>query len=162
MHVISIQSHKPICMACRSDPSMHDAAAWVWQWLERLTNFKLLLFAYRVSFPAILYLQECDLVSYLNDFEGSTDAILEQNYQCQHSEGYHPLNDNKEWIQQQELSLLPPTLQVFSSTVSPPTSPLPSPPPPTSKHVLHSGRDMQLLRETDAEEESPSSSSTKK
>ena len=137
-----------------------------WQWLERLSLILsyYILYAYRVSFPAILYLQECDLklVSYLSDFEGSTDAILEQNYQCQHSEGYHPLNDNKEWIQQQELSLLPPTLQVFSSTVSPPTSPLPSPPPTISEHVLYFGRDMQLLRETDAEEESPSSSSTKK
>ena len=112
----------------------------------------------------ILYLQECDLtlVSYQSDFEGSTDAILEQNCQCQHSEGYHPLSDEKEWIQQQESSLLPPTLQVFSSTVSPPTSPLPSPPPTTSEHVevLHdSGTDM---RESDAEEEPPSSSSTRK
>ena len=114
----------------------------------------------------ILYLQECDLtlVSYLSDFEGSTDAILEQNCQYyQHSEGYHPLSDEKEaqWIQRQESSLLPPTLQVFSSTVtvSPPTSPLPSPPPTTSEHILQchdSGTDM---RESDAEEESPSSSS---
>ena len=104
-------------------------------------------------------MQECDLtlLSCPSDCEVSTNtiyAILEQNCKYQLSEGHHPLC-TKEWIQQQA-PLLPPVLQAFRSTMSdsPPASlPLPSPSPTSMERARHdSGINMQLSRETDAEE----------
>ena len=101
------------------------------------------LIAFQSFYPSSQETQ-CDFtpVSCLSDCGDTT------NYQ-QH----YPLGQN-EWFQQQASSLLPPALQVFSSTVSPPAS-SPSPPTPlTGERVRYdSGINMQLSQETDVERE---------
>ena len=85
---------------------------------------------------------ECEVIM-------DVDCIQVQNYPYQYGEDHHL--GNKECIQLQT-SLLTPVIQMFSSTVSPPASPLPSPPSPigTSKRVRYdSGIDTHLSRETD-------------
>lgn len=86
---------------------------------------------------------ECDEVSM------DVVYIQKQNYSYQHGGFKDHHLDNKKCIQVQTEVLMP-AIRLFSSTVSPPSSPLPSPPPPTgiSEHVqCDSGIDMYLSRE---------------